>query len=54
MNLRLQRLMAIAGLALVLGTSAVVAQDTVRVRGTIERVDGNTYFVKVRDGSTLS
>ena len=53
MNLRLQRLMAIAGLALVLGTSAVVAHDTVRVRGTIERVDGDTYVVKARDGSTL-
>jgi hypothetical protein len=29
------------------------AQDTVRVRGTIERVDGPVYVVKTRDGSEL-
>jgi hypothetical protein len=53
MNARLQRLIAIAGLALVLGTGGVVAQDTVRVRGTIERIDGDIYVVKARDGGTL-
>jgi hypothetical protein len=53
MNLRLLGLMAFAGLALALGAGAVVAQDTVRVRGTIERVDGDTYVVKARDGNTL-
>jgi Domain of unknown function (DUF5666) len=53
MNLRLQRLTVMAGLALTLGTGAPVAQDTVRVRGTIERVDGDTYVVKARDGNTL-
>ena len=29
------------------------AQDTVRVRGTIERVDGNNLIVKSRDGAEL-
>jgi hypothetical protein len=29
------------------------AQDTVRVRGTIERVEGPTYVIKSRDGSEL-
>src|SRR5262249_46661377 len=27
--------------------------DTVRVRGTIERLDGSTYLVKARDGAEL-
>jgi hypothetical protein len=30
-----------------------LAQDTVRVRGTIERIDGSTYMVKARDGAEL-
>jgi hypothetical protein len=38
--------------ALLLAASAW-AQDTVRVRGTIERVDGNTIAVKSRDGAEL-
>jgi hypothetical protein len=38
--------------ALVLAASAW-AQDTVRVRGAIERVDGNTIVVKSRDGAEL-
>jgi hypothetical protein len=29
------------------------AQDAVRVRGAIERVDGTTYVVKTRDGDTV-
>lgn len=31
-------------------TSPLWAQDTVRVRGTIERIDGSTLYVKSRDG----
>ncbi|HEX2653041.1 MAG TPA: hypothetical protein VHN11_05255 [Xanthobacteraceae bacterium] len=31
--------------------SGASAQDTVRVRGTLERVDGPVYVVKMRDGS---
>ena len=48
-----KRLLGAMGLALVLAISAANAQDTVRVRGTIERVDGPIYVVKSRDGSEL-
>ena len=50
---------ALAGVALgalatmVAGISTVLAQDTVRVRGTIERIDGSIYVVKARDGAEL-
>ena len=43
-----------AGFALVLTASAVNAQDTVRLRGTIERVEGPVYVVKSRDGNELN
>src|SRR5215470_11811828 len=35
------------------GIATALAQDTVRVRGTIERVDGSIYVVKARDGTEL-
>src|SRR6266849_3367419 len=45
---------ALGALAMtVAGITAGVAQDTVRVRGTIERIDGSTYMVKARDGAEL-
>jgi Domain of unknown function (DUF5666) len=44
--------MGAATFALLLAASAW-AQDTVRVRGTIESVDGNTIAVKSRDGAEL-
>ena len=50
---------ALAGVGLgalvmmVSGIATTVAQDTVRVRGTIERLDGSTYVVKARDGAEL-
>ena len=49
------RSLGIAGLALVLSAPVCWAQDAppVRVRGTIERMDGDTYIVKARDGSEL-
>ena len=49
------RSLGIAGLALVLSAPVCWAQDAppVRVRGTIERMDGDTYIVKSRDGSEL-
>jgi hypothetical protein len=34
-------------------TASAWAQDTMRVRGAIERVDGNTIVVKSRDGAEL-
>jgi hypothetical protein len=50
------RVFAIAGLALVVATSAALAQQpkTVRIRATIEKVDGNTLMVKARDGANLT
>ncbi|MBV8330665.1 MAG: hypothetical protein JOZ61_09395, partial [Verrucomicrobia bacterium] len=45
---------ALGGLAMMLpGIAPALAQDTVRVRGTIERIDGSTYVVKTRDGAEL-
>jgi outer membrane lipoprotein SlyB len=44
-----------AGLALVLTASALAQQpQRVRVRGTIEKVDGNVMTIKSRDGATLT
>jgi hypothetical protein len=40
-------------LGVVLATPPALAQETVRVRGAIERVDGDTYIVKARDGAEL-
>ncbi|MGA7329741.1 MAG: hypothetical protein WBX25_35990 [Rhodomicrobium sp.] len=45
---------ALGALAMmVAGIATAVAQDTVRVRGTIERVDGSVYVIKSRDGAEL-
>jgi hypothetical protein len=44
----------LGALAMMLSVIATaLAQDTVRVRGTIERIDGSTYMVKARDGAEL-
>jgi hypothetical protein len=45
--------LGLAVLTLVAFGSAVRAQDTMRVRGTIERVDGAIYLVKTRDGTEV-
>lgn len=42
-----------AGLAFLLLGGVAPAQETVRVRGIIERVEGDIYVVKARDGSIL-
>jgi hypothetical protein len=52
MQNKLSPILAAAGLALCLATTAS-ADNPVRVRGTIERVDGPTYVVKARDGTEL-
>ena len=44
---------AVGSLALVLATSATWAQETMRVRGVIEKVEGQTLMVKSRDGVDL-
>ena len=49
----LLRLAGLLALGAVLATPLALAQETVRVRGTIERVDGDTYVVKARDGAEL-
>jgi hypothetical protein len=48
--------LAAAGLALLLSTPAAWAQQaqTMRVRGEITKVDGNTLSVKARDGQNLT
>ena len=43
----------VGSLALVFATSTTWAQETMRVRGTIERVEGQTLMVKSRDGAEL-
>jgi hypothetical protein len=43
---------AVAALAL-LWAGLAEAQDTVRVRGVIEQVEGAVYILKARDGSTV-
>jgi hypothetical protein len=45
--------LGLAVLTLVAFGSTVRAQDTMRIRGTIERVDGAIYLVKTRDGTEL-
>ena len=49
----IRRLLQVAGLALVFAASLTFAQDTVRVRGAIERVEGQTFVVKSREGAEL-
>ena len=45
---------ALAALAMkVSGIATALAQDMVRIRGTIERIDGSIYVVKTRDGAEL-
>ena len=48
-----RRLLLLSSLALACTSSLVLAQETVRVRGAIEGVDGKTYTVKTRSGDTV-
>jgi hypothetical protein len=51
---RMIRRLAVVGSAMLLATAATTwAQESVRVRGTIERVEGQTLLVKARDGAEL-
>jgi hypothetical protein len=47
------RLLAAASLALVCTAMPASAQEIVRIRGTVERIDGPAYVIKSRDGSEL-
>jgi len=51
MVVRSLRALAASSFALVCLVLPAAAQDTVRVRGTVERIDGPVYVVKTRDGS---
>ena len=44
---------ALGALTIIVSGHAALAQDTVRVRGTIESTDGSTYVIKARDGADL-
>jgi outer membrane lipoprotein SlyB len=50
-----RRALGVTAFALALTGSVAFAQqaDTVRIRGTIEKVDGETLTVKARDGKTM-
>jgi hypothetical protein len=47
------RVLAASSFAFVCFALPATAQDTVRVRGTVERIDGPVYVVKTRDGSEV-
>jgi hypothetical protein len=53
MSSRIQRLTAALSFAVVCAVLPASAQETVRVRGTIERIEGPVYVVKTRDGSEV-
>lgn len=49
----LHRVLVVAGLVSGCFAAPALAQDTVRVRGTIERLDGAAYLVKTREGAVV-
>jgi hypothetical protein len=53
MHKMIRRVATAGGFVLVFAASRTWAQDTVRVRGTIEQVKGQTLMVKSRDGAEL-
>jgi hypothetical protein len=53
MSRTIQRTLAVAGFALIGLTFSASAEDTVRIRGTIESIDGPVYLIKNRDGAEL-
>jgi hypothetical protein len=50
MHIFIRRRLFLSALVLASAASPVLAQDNVRVRGTIERIDSATLYVKTRDG----
>ena len=53
MNRKLSAAFAIAAVTLLVATSIGFAQKPVRIRGTIEKVEGNNLEVKSREGKNL-
>ena len=44
---------ALGGLTLIVSGGAVLAEETVRIRGAIESIDGSIYVIRARDGAEL-
>src|ERR1700730_19381721 len=53
MSGNLQRMLAVISLVSICFALPASAQETVRIRGTIEKVDGPVYVIKNRDGAEL-
>jgi hypothetical protein len=53
MSRTIQRTLAVAGFAWICIALPASAQETVRIRGTIERVEGPVYVIKNRDGAEV-
>jgi len=53
MSVMIQRALAAIGFALLCVAWPASAQETVRIRGTVERIDGAVYVIKNRDGAEL-
>jgi hypothetical protein len=53
MRKMIRSLATVGGFVLVFAASTIWAQDTVRVRGAIEQVEGQTLMVKSREGAEL-
>ena len=53
MHRMLRRMGAVGGLVLLGMAATTWAQESLRVRGTIERVEGAILLVKARDGAEL-
>jgi hypothetical protein len=53
MSRTIHHALAALSLALICAASSASAQETVRIRGTIEKVDGPIFVVKNRDGAEL-
>jgi hypothetical protein len=49
-----RRMLCVAGMAVMLASSAAWAQQPGRIRGQIEKTDGTMLLVKLRDGGTLN
>lgn len=54
MNIVNRSVIGAAGVALLLAVAPASAQEVVRVRGTIEKADGNTLLVKTREGTDVT
>ena len=51
---KMRRCLAAAALGLALAATSTAAQESVRVRGLIEGIAGQTYLVRTRDGQVAS